>query len=137
MIFDEIVAAGHKLIKAKHKTTIEITKEDFLTEKGDCIIGIKADKACFDLKDEVKMALKQGKKVKIVLEVNGIRDEVIGFGSKELILESKTSIVIRKSSFIDDRTVAIKANKSAADLNRRLVEELKNPDAKLIVRLIV
>jgi hypothetical protein len=136
-MMEKIVAFGHELVQAKHKTTIEITKENFLTKRGDCIIAVKADKACFDLRDEFKMALKQEKKVKIVFEINGIKDEVIAFGSKELLLESKTSIVIRKSSFIDDRTIAIRANKSAADLDRRLVEELKNPNAKLIVRMIV
>jgi hypothetical protein len=137
MISEEIVAFGHSLVRARHKTTIEVTKEEFLTKKGDCIIAVKANKACFDFSDELKKALKQDKKVKIILEVNGIKDEVIAFGSSELLLESKKSIVIRKSSFIDDRTIAIKANKSAADLDRRLVEELKNPKAKLIVRLIV
>jgi hypothetical protein len=137
MIFDEIVAFGHKLVQAKHKTTIEITKEDFLTEKGDCIIAVKSDKACFDVDDEVKAALKQGKRIRILFKVNGIKDEVIAYGSKELLLESKTSIVIRKSSFIDERTLAIKANKSASELDRRLIEELKNPKAKLIVRLVV
>jgi len=137
MVFDEIVAFGHELVKAKHKTTIEITKEDFLTEKGDCIIGVKADKACFDIDDELKKALKQGKKIRILLEVSGVKDQIIACGSNELMLESKTSIVIRKSSFIDERTLAIKANKSAAELDRRLVEELKNPKAKLIIRLIV
>jgi len=137
MAFDEIVAFGHSLVQAKHKTTVEITKEDFLTEKGDCIIAVKANKACFDIDKRVKESLKKGKKIKILLEVNGIKDEIIAYGSKELALESKTSIVIRKSSFIDERTLAIKADKSAAELDRKLIEELKNPKAKLIVRLIV
>ncbi|MGB9674949.1 MAG: DUF371 domain-containing protein, partial [Nanopusillaceae archaeon] len=33
---------GHKLVKATHKSTLEITKDNFLTERGDCIIGINS-----------------------------------------------------------------------------------------------
>ncbi len=34
---------GHPNIKATHVKTLEITKDDGLSERGDCIIGIKAD----------------------------------------------------------------------------------------------
>jgi len=136
MILEEIVAFGHQLVLAKHKTTIEVTKEDFLTRRGDCIIAVNANKACFDLNEKTKNFLKSGKKIKFVFEANGIKDEVIAYGSKNLLLESKISFVIRKSSFIDDRTIAINANKAACDLKRELIKELKNPNTKLLVRLI-
>ncbi len=133
---EKIVAFGHEKVKGTHKTTIEITKENFLTYKGDCIIGVKSEKACFYLNENTKKILRTGKKIRFILEVNGKTDVVNAFGSPDLILTNKTSLVIRKSEFVDDRTVAIKADKAAKDLNRSLIEELKNPNAKLIIRVI-
>ncbi|MFH8080370.1 MAG: DUF371 domain-containing protein [Candidatus Aenigmatarchaeota archaeon] len=137
MILEEIVAQGHPLISAKHKTTIEITKENFLTKNGDCIIGINANKACFDLSKKTKNILLKGKMIRFVFQANDMSDELVAFGSKNLLLSNKTSIVIRKSSFIDDRTIAIKSNKAACEIKRELIKELKNPNTKLIIRLIV
>ncbi|MBU5687864.1 MAG: DUF371 domain-containing protein [Candidatus Aenigmarchaeota archaeon] len=137
MILEEIIAYGHPLVLAKHKSTIEITKEVFLTKKGDCIIAVNASKSCFDLNEKTKRILKEGKKIKFVFEANGIKDELIAFGDKNLLLESTVSFVIRKSDFIDERTIAVKANKAAFELKRELIKELKNPNTKLIIRLIV
>ncbi|MBU5688061.1 MAG: DUF371 domain-containing protein [Candidatus Aenigmarchaeota archaeon] len=137
MILEEIIAYGHSLVSAKHKTTIEVTKEDFLTKRGDCIIAIKANKSCLDLNEKTKRVLKEGKKIKIFFEANNVIDELIAYGSKNLLLNSPTSFVIRKSQFIDQRTIAINANKAAFELNKDLIKELKNPNTKLIIRLMV
>ncbi|MEM0473464.1 MAG: DUF371 domain-containing protein [Candidatus Aenigmatarchaeota archaeon] len=133
---EKITSFGHELVSGKHKTTVEITKENFLTKKGDCIIGINANKSCFDLDEKTKHHLKSGKKVLFEIEVNGKKDRIDAFGSNGLILTNKNSIVIRKSNYIDDRTIAIKSNKAACDIRRDIIEELKNPNAKLILRVI-
>jgi len=132
-----ITAWGNEKILATHESTIEITKESFLTHRGNCIIGINADKSCFDINDDMKSSLKREVKVKILLEANGKEDVVFAYGSPNLMLSSKTSIVIRKSDYIDDRTIAIKADKAAKDLKRELTDELKKTNAKLIVRIEV
>ncbi|MFX0070300.1 MAG: DUF371 domain-containing protein, partial [Candidatus Hermodarchaeota archaeon] len=36
--------------------TLEITKDAHLTDRGDCIVAVKADKACLDLSKEFKEA---------------------------------------------------------------------------------
>jgi hypothetical protein len=124
-IREEVIAYGHKNVKALHESTMEITKEDFLTERGDCIIGIRANKACNDLSEEFKIALKSGAKIKIILEVENEREEFYGFGSPALKLTDNKSIVIRKSDYIDERTAIILSDKAAKDLKRSLVEKLK------------
>lgn len=134
--FEKIISFGHNLVSGEHNTTVEITKEGFLTKNGDCIIGINANKSCFDLDKKTKDYLKSGKKVLFEIEVNGKKDRINAFGSEDLILTNKTSIVIRKSSYIDDRTIAIKADKAACDIRRDIIEELKNPNTKLILRVI-
>lgn len=128
---EEVIAWGHPNIRGTHETTFEVTKEENVTENGDCIIGVRANKGCADLSEEVKEALKEGKKVKLTLIVDDVTDVAEAVGSPALRLTNKTSIVVRKSDYIDDRTLAIMCNKAAKDLDRRLIQKLKNPEQKL------
>ena len=137
MIKETIVCYGHENVKATHRSTLEITKEDYLTPRGDCIICIKASKALKDLDEKIKKALKSGKKVKIRIIVDGIVDELEAFGDSRLSFESDFSMVIRKSDYVDGRTLAIKANKAAKDIKRELIEKLKNPGQRAVVELVI
>ena len=132
---EEILAYGHPNILSNHKTTIEITKDNNLTKNGNCIIGVKANKSCFDLNKNIKNSLKEGRNIKITFCVDNIIDEIIAKGSPNLILENKKDIVIRKSDFIDDRTLAINANKAACDIKRDIIESLKNKNNKIKIEL--
>ncbi|AFN03878.1 DUF371 domain-containing protein [Pyrococcus furiosus DSM 3638] len=137
MIREIIICKGHRNVKATHRSTFEITREDYLTERGDCIICISADKALKDLSQEVKEAIRSGKKIKILIRVGELVDEVTAYGDPRLTLESETSMVIRKSNWIDGRTLAIKANKAAKDIDRRIVERLKDPNTTAVIEIIV
>ena len=121
-----IKAKGNKLIKATHKSTLEITKDNYLTERGDCIIGISANYSVKDLPEDLKDHLLDEGKIKIVIKVDDLIDNIIAYGSRKLLLTNDISIVIRKSNYIDDRTLAINSNKGAIDIDRRLIERLKN-----------
>ncbi len=125
MISVTFKARGHKNIKATHPSTFEITKQDFVTETGDCIILVDSELGASDLPEDMKEALKKRDAV-VLLEiwVDEFYDRVLGKGSPELVL-SADSMVFRTSDFIDPRTVMIKANKSAWDINRELINELK------------
>jgi len=37
IILDSINAIGHPFIKCTHSTTIDLTKDDYLTKEGTCI----------------------------------------------------------------------------------------------------
>lgn len=134
-IKEEVIAYGHPNIKATHESTLEITKEDFLTERGDCIIGIKANKSVNDFSEEFKIALKSGAKVKITIKVDELEESFYAYGSPALKLTNDKSIVIRKSDYIDDRTAAILSEKAAIDINREIIERLKNPNKQFKVIL--
>jgi Uncharacterized protein conserved in archaea len=139
-IEESFYAYGHEKIKSTHKTTLEITKEDYLTEKGDCIVAIKSEKSCADLNNDLKNAIrKDGSKVLIKLVVGNEIETVEAYGSKKLILNNSTSIVIRKSEYIDDRTLAIRSNKSANDLRRDFIDLLKdnNVKIKIVIEVLV
>jgi len=118
-------AKGHRLISATHKSTFEVTKENYLTERGTCIIGISADHAAKDFPSWLKEYLKNGKEIIIEIRVDDLSDFVRAYGSDKLTFKDDKSFVIRKSNYIDDRTVAIMSNKAAIDIDRRIIELLK------------
>ena len=62
-VTEVIYARGHENIKATHKTTMEITKDPYLTPRGDCIIAVKANKAALDLSRRLIEKLKNPKSV--------------------------------------------------------------------------
>ncbi len=132
-VLDKIYAYGHENILCSHKTTIEITKDKCLTKKGNCIMCINASKACIDLDPKLKENIKTEKKIKIILEVDNIKDYFYGFGHKNLRLLDKKDIVFRKSNYICDRTVLINCTKSSNDLKRELIEGLKHPGKKISI----
>jgi len=130
---DEIIAWGHPNITGRHETTFEITKDEEVGKKGDCIIGVKANKSVRDLNTELKNAIKSGRKVLITIEANGVTDYIEAMGSPALKLTHESDIVVRKSDYIDDRTLAILASKAARDIKRELIEKMKDPKTKLRV----
>lgn len=126
MSTEKIKAQGHENVTAKHETTFEITKEDYLTKRGDCIIGIKADKSMRDFSEEFKRKLrKKNTKLEIILCCDNIKEKIIAYGHPKLSFKHSQDMVVRKSNFICDRTLAIKADKSARELKRELIEKLK------------
>ena len=125
-ILEKIIAYGHENILCTHSTTIELTKENCLTKRGNCILGINASKACIDLNDGLKKTLKKGRKLKITIKTDKFTDIFYGYGNKDLTLMDKNDIVFRKSDFICGRTVLINCTKSSHELNRELVQEIRS-----------
>lgn len=136
--YEKIIAKGHENIQGLHCTTIEITKEKTLTPRGDCIIGIMADKAVNDLSPSFKKLLKDRSTVLISQFYinNKLYDTVIGHGDPSLILTNNKKIIFRKSTYVDDSTISIRTNKAARDLNRDMIELLKKPGTILTIILI-
>ncbi len=133
MIRETIVAQGHPNVSAKHKTTFQVTKDKHISKRADCVIGIDADKAMHDLSESTKAALRNEQAlVCVTLCVGELQEVVKGWGSSKLTCTSTQDIVARTSDFTSDRTLMIKADKSACDLNRRLIERLKRREDIII-----
>jgi hypothetical protein len=134
MVRDIIKARGHKNISAKHRSTFQITTEHDITKRADCIIAVSADKGVSGLSNEVKKAAKKDS-VQITLKiVAGTYFEVVtGEGCNKLEFLDERDIVIRKSDFISERTLMINADKSAADLDRGLIANLKRSEDIVIM----
>ncbi len=116
---------GHPNITAKHKTTLEITKEPYLTLKGDCIIGINSSASVKDLPEAMKNKIKSGGRIDFNLIVDDLSFSFFGFGHNDLTLSHPTDIVIRRSSFISERTLAIRSSVAAINVPRNIVELLR------------
>jgi hypothetical protein len=137
-IKEVIFAQGHRNILATHRTTLEFTKDQHLSKEGDCIVAVASDKAVADLSAEFKEKLrKPHAKLTILIEADGVSEQVNAHGSPRLILTHPTDMVIRKSDYVCSRTLAVHADKAAQGLSRDLVEKLKNPEQKVKITLLV
>ncbi len=137
-IIEKVEAFGHENIQATHPSTLMLTKEKQLSNTGDCIVAVAANKSLADLDETFKQRLKNSNaKLTIIIEADGLSEQINAVGSPKLILAHPAEMVIRKSEFISERTLAIHADKSSSDLSRKLVEKLKNPNQKITITLIV
>jgi len=121
------MAKGHENVLSLHKSTFEITKDKDLSLSGDCIIGLDIDKSMEDFPEEFKeMLANDDTKVIVELKTPNASDTIEGYGHHDLTLSHPTDIVCRKSTFVCSRTLMIKSNKAAIDLNRDLIKDLAN-----------
>lgn len=137
--FTEVIFGfGHENVLATHHATVEFTKEKQLSKNGDCVLVVAADKGLGELSREFKEGLrKPHAKITVKIEAAGISDEIHAKGSMHLSLTHPQEMVIRKSDYVSDRTLAVNADKAAKDLNRELVEKLKDPKQRAKLTLTV
>ena len=130
---------GHENITARHKTTLEFTKDRDLSLKGDCIIGVKADFSLPQLKNFIKSI--DNNKITIIIEtmnnINKNNNKIIEKINAEINpgFNSDKDIVIRKSDFKDYRTLAINSDKASCDLSSGMIDTLKNINQKVKIIL--
>lgn len=133
-----IFARGHENIQATHETTFEITKEMTLTKRGDCIIGVEATNGAADLPIEFKEAArKKGAQITITIEAGELREIVRSRGSPRLLFTHPKDLVVRKSDHVCGRTLAIRADKAASDLSRKLIEKIQDSSQRIRITLAV
>jgi hypothetical protein len=133
-----IFARGHENIQATHETTFEITKEATLTKRGDCIIAVEATKGAADLPLEFREAArKKGAQITITIEAEELKEIVRARGSPRLLFTHPTDLVVRKTDYVCGRTLAIRADKTASDLSRKLVEKIRDSSQRIRITLAV
>ena len=127
----EIPFTGHKHVLSLHEKTLEITKDNDLSPKGDCIVGVNSDISCIDLPEKMKEKIQNPEtKIKFTLKVGKFSFKVQGHGSEKLTLKHVSDIVLRKSAYTCSRTIAINCDKASSDIPRDLVSLLHNPQTK-------
>lgn len=134
----EIPFTGHKNIRSLHTKTIEITKDSKLTPNGDCIIGVKALCGCKKIPSKIKSKLKDPKTdVVFSIIVKDLLFQVNGKGHQDLKCTHEDDIVLRKSSYVCPRTLAVNCNKASDDIPREMIQLLQNPKTKGIFKIEV
>jgi len=109
-----------------------------LTKRGDCIIAVRADKAASSINPRFKQeARKERAQITVIVEADGEVETVNAWGSPKLSFTHPTDLVVRKSDYTCGRTLAVRADKAAKDLSRRLVERLRDPNQLVKITLIV
>ena len=122
-------ARGHPLITATHKNTFELTREESMTENGDCIIGVAAD---FDF-HELKEFIRGVGSARIIMEVEGHR-EVSEFLVNDHF-DDDEEIVVRRTDFISGRTLGTRADRVCKDFSRDFVKSLQSRDSTLNITI--
>jgi len=122
-------ANGHINVLSTHRNTLEFTKDKELTRNGDCIVAVDAD---FDI--ERLKPLLTAKKIKCIISIGKLKDEFT-FNPNPYFSDNH-EVVIRRTDFSSPRTFGIHCNKASIDLNRELIEKLKDPKAKLTIEFL-
>lgn len=135
-IVEEFYARGHPNVVAKHPTTFEITRELELSKRGDCVIAVGATKGLTNLSMKFRKLCRNDES-RILVEVRTLRiaDIIEGRGSRRLTLSHSSEMVGRKSSYVSDRTIMIRADKAACDVNRDLIDALTSPSTSAQIRI--
>lgn len=139
MRFTECFKAwGHPNVRATHETTIMVTRDESLTQRGDCVIAVDAEKALRDLPQEFKGAVRNRDAViTLRVEVGGVVFEVVGRGDPGLSYADESDMVARKSDYVCGRTLMIGADKAACDMEKGVVTLLQDSEREVTLTLTV
>jgi hypothetical protein len=109
-----------------------------LTRSGDCIIGIRANKACADLDETLKERLKSDSAIVITEVMVGTESFLVtGRGVQRLNLLNPHDIVLRKTNFACPRTISVRCDKASSEMPRKIVKLLQDSETKAIFRVTV
>jgi uncharacterized protein len=136
-LLERFTARGHRNVQASHKTTLEFTKEDTVSLRGDCILGVSASLAPVEFGAETKNLLRSSRDFILSIRLADIVDEVHGRGHPDLSLDDEREMVFRKSTFLSSRTVLIACDKAATDLDARIKMVAKEEAQEFQVSLYV
>ncbi|MDG6906287.1 MAG: DUF371 domain-containing protein [Nitrososphaerota archaeon] len=128
-MLEELQFYGHQNVLATHYNTLEITTEEEISKRADCIIGVKGNKGCLQLNQKLRDYIHKSGWLKFTLSVDDRSFSFIGKGDPKLELSDPREIVIRKSDFVSSRTAALHCNAAARDIPREIVRQLQRSDS--------
>lgn len=119
---------GHKNLLGTHKTTLEFTKDTELSINGNCIIGVGAD---FELSKIRKLL--EFEHIIIRISAAGMTDKITAKVNPHF--NDDEEIVIRLGEYDSTRTLGVRADKASQHLNRKLMENMADPNQKMTVEI--
>jgi len=135
---EEITFRGHLNVLGTHRTTFEITKEISLSTKGNCIIGVAAKKSGMNFKPSFRKKLADDNTL-VLMKITVDNDILIvnAKGHHDITLTNPTDLVVRKSTFVCPRTLAISADKASIDIPRSIINRMKNPNVNGSLEIVL
>jgi 16S rRNA (cytidine1402-2'-O)-methyltransferase len=120
---------GHLNVTATHDKTLELTRDADITRRATCVVGVASTHD-----DRALLALRG--RVEIALECDGQRDTLTATISPFFL--GDRSLVIRRGPGLRARTFAFDASKTAADLDRALVDRIAagTPAVDVTIRVL-
>ena len=109
---------GHSNVLSTHRTTLEFTKDDHLTKRGDCIVGVRAD---YEL-EQIRPLLSKDRLL-MTIEVEDMADRVEFVPNPDF--NDREEMVVRTSDYISKRTLGIHASKASVDLDRKMIAKIQ------------
>ena len=129
-------AGGHPNVRSTHKTTLMVTRDEELTTRGDCVVAVRAGKGLKDLDPSLKELIRrEDAKVTLTIEAGDSSFIVTGRGHPGLSLNDPVDMVIRKSGYICDRTLMIRADKAACDIPSNFARFLQEGDRRILLTI--
>ena len=116
---------GHENIQAKHRNTLEFTKDEHVTLRGDCIVGVSAD---FDSQEILEFAARHDS-AKITITA-GKEKEIVRFEINKDFNDTQ-EIVLRRGWFNSPRTLGIGTDRACVDFSQKFRENLKSGTIKV------
>jgi len=129
ILVETIEFSGHPNILGTQRNTIEVTKVAEISRRADCIIGVRASKACADLSPNLRKHIQAGGELDFSIIVGDTCFAFSGRGQRELDLSDLHELVLRRSDFVSSRTAAIYCDAAAVDLPRKMIELLQDEHA--------
>ena len=118
---------GHRNVLGLHRNTLEITMDQNISKRADCIIGVEATSGCSGLNPEIKKHIQAAGYLRVEIAVRELSYNFYGRGSLNLELLDPHEMVFRKSDFTSPRTVAVSCNAAAIDIPRKIIQSLQIP----------
>jgi 16S rRNA (cytidine1402-2'-O)-methyltransferase len=117
---------GHPNLAATHGKTIELTRDADISPRATCVLGVASEH------DDRELLALRGR-VEVVLECDGARDEFAATMSPFFLGDD--SLVFRRGAGLRADTFAFDATKTAATVDRVLVDRLRSPDQRMQVTI--
>lgn len=125
-------------MRATHATTLEVTRETHLTQRGDCVVLVSSDASLVEMGEDMRKAARNpGAVIVLTIEAAALTVTVTGRGDPGLTWAHPTDIVVRTSTHTCPRTLMVHADKASIDIPRELVRCLRNPETEATVRISV
>lgn len=124
---------GHENITATHRTTFAFTSDGEITPSGDCFIGVCLETSPNKFPEKLRSRLCRKSIYRLIILCEDKKDIINISSSEKFSLTHRSEVVFRKSSYICDKTAGIGADKSAIDIDRDLIELLRNGKNGLLI----